>query len=167
MCQAFICIFQETGSLSSATSQIYSLNCYQSPAQSYSLFLHLHISQSLTLESAFYFKRDLCKISNPGWEISVPFWAPLSTTMSTSALHSSSPSFPVPKVRWIVLRILLVLTEKNEYYWDCLEKCYSQVIKSGHLFSIKKVLFLLLYCTISLKRETLALVYYFLIFSKI
>ena len=39
--------------------QNYSLNCYQflSPS-SHGLFLHLHISPSLSLESAFYFKRQ-------------------------------------------------------------------------------------------------------------
>ena len=39
--------------------QNYSLNCYRflSP-NSHNLFLHLHICPSLTLESAFYFKRQ-------------------------------------------------------------------------------------------------------------
>ena len=64
--------------------QISSLNYYQlAHPNSYSLFLHLHTSQSFTLESAVYFKRQELKalhmvLVGLKWNLKIYILSPIS-----------------------------------------------------------------------------------------
>ena len=124
----------------SATSQIYSLNCYQfsSPRAIlcfYTSYLPIINSWvSLLPQNTKGLVHDFKPRMRKSVFHSEHHWAPLPSVVqsqlscSKSRVNSPQNSTCFDPEEWILLRL-------------CLEKCYSQVVKSVHLFVNQKVLF--------------------------
>lgn len=104
---------------------------------------------------------------SPGWGICVPFWAPPSPKLFGCMLSLPQPQLYYPESGVNNLWSSTDFAPKEWMLWrSCLEKCYLEVYKP---FVNQKILFFscsIIVCEISPVRETLVLVYNFLIFQQ-